>query len=103
MAKVAEPLGETTNNIAEYQGLIAGLELALNNEVKRLEVFMDSLLVVEQMRGNYKVKHAGLKPLHAKASGLASQLAEVSFEAIPRAENSEADRLANEAMDRSES
>ena len=92
-------LGVTTNNAAEYQGLIAGLELAMASGAKRLKVLMDSLLVVQQMRGVYKVKHQGLQPLHQKAKQLASAFERIEYHAVPRAENARADGLANEAID----
>ena len=93
-------LGEATNNVAEYRGLIAGLEAAVGQGAERLLVYMDSELVVRQMRGEYKVKHAGLKPLHAAAMKAASGLAGVTFRAVPREDNARADRLVNEKLDR---
>ena len=100
VAELSEGIGWATNNVAEYQGLIAGLKLALSQEVTRLEVFMDSLLVIEQMRGKYRVKHPGLKPLHVSARELASNFEQVRFHAVPRAENAHADLLMNEGVDR---
>jgi len=76
--------GIQTNNFAEYQGLILGLELALKNGITDLVVFMDSKLIVEQMSGNYKVKNAGLKPLFERAKNLAEKFAKISFQHIPR-------------------
>lgn len=92
--------GETTNNVAEYMGLIIGLEKALELEITDLTVFMDSNLIVEQMNGNWKVKNIGLKPLFEKAKALAEKIPEILFQHIPREKNKIADRLANEAMDR---
>jgi probable phosphoglycerate mutase len=92
-------LGIATNNVAEYQGLIAALEWAAGAGVASLHVRSDSLLVVKQMLGAWKVKHDGLKPLHTRARGLVRQIGSVTFEHVPREENTEADRLANEAMD----
>src|SRR5687768_2339062 len=83
IAELSEGIGWATNNVAEYQGLIAGLKLALSQEVSRLDVFMDSLLVIEQMKGKYRVKHPGLKPLHASAKELASKFERVRFHAVP--------------------
>ncbi|WP_300388613.1 histidine phosphatase family protein, partial [uncultured Nocardioides sp.] len=98
LAEAAVAIGEATNNVAEYAGLIAGLRLALDHAPgARIEVRMDSKLVVEQMKGAWKVKHPGLQPLHAEASDLAP--ADTTFTWIPRAENADADALANRAMD----
>ncbi len=91
--------GIQTNNFAEYQGLIIGLELALENEITDLVVFMDSKLIVEQMSGNYKVKNVGLKPLFEQAKNICENFAEISFKHIPREKNKVADMLANQAMD----
>ena len=92
-------LGVATNNVAEYHGLLAALEWATGAGVAALHVRSDSLLVVKQMLGAWKVKHDGLKPLHARARALVRQVGSVTFEHVPREENTEADRLANEAMD----
>ncbi|MBW3590431.1 MAG: reverse transcriptase-like protein [Actinobacteria bacterium] len=97
--EVARAIGWATNNVAEYEGLIEGLRTALRNGVERLAVFMDSTLVVQQMRGAFKVKNPGLKPLHATAEQLASQFHSIEFQAIPRERNKHADRLSNEGMD----
>ena len=94
-----KPLGVATNNVAEYSGLIAALEYAIAHRHRRVHVRSDSELLIKQMRGEYRVKHAGLRPLHQRARGLAGQLDRVTFEHIPRAKNAEADRLANLAMD----
>jgi ribonuclease H / adenosylcobalamin/alpha-ribazole phosphatase len=99
LAERAVVLGETTNNVAEYRGLIAGLQAARELGADEVDVRMDSKLVVEQMAGRWKVKHANLQPLAAEARGLVAQFGRVGFEWIPRAQNSHADRLANEAMD----
>ena len=100
LAEVSESLGTTTNNVAEYSGLIAGLRaagrLAPGAEV---EVRMDSKLVVEQMSGRWQVKHPGLKPLVVQAHAAARKLGKVSYTWVPRERNKHADRLANEAMD----
>lgn len=92
-------LGVTTNNVAEYQGLISGLEAAAEHGATEVEVRMDSKLVVEQMSGRWRVKHANLQPLAAEASRLVAGFALVRFTWVPRAQNAHADRLANEAMD----
>lgn len=92
-------LGTATNNVAEYTGLIIGLEKAHELGLPAVEVRMDSELVVRQMTGQYKVKNEGLIPLHRKASALASRFAWFSIVHVRREQNQEADRLANKAMD----
>jgi len=95
----SESIGTATNNVAEYRGLLAALEWARAHGQRDLHVRSDSLLLVQQMRGNYKVKNAGLQPLHARASLLAAEIGNVTFEHVGRAKNAHADRLANAAMD----
>jgi ribonuclease HI len=92
-------LGIATNNVAEYHGLIAALQWAVEHDVKSLTVRGDSQLVVEQMRGNYKVKHEGLKPLYLQARLLVMQIGDVRFEHVRREDNKDADRLSNIGMD----
>jgi ribonuclease HI len=94
-----DSIGIATNNVAEYRGLIAALEWAKTHGHKRVRVRSDSLLLVQQMLGAYKVKHPGLQPLHAKARLLANDIGRVTFEHVGRALNAHADRLANAAMD----
>ena len=92
-------IGVATNNVAEYRGLLAALEWARQHGHKQLHVRSDSLLLVQQMLGRFKVKHPGLQPLHAKARLLAHEIGRVTFEHVGRALNAHADRLANAAMD----
>ncbi|WP_316574000.1 bifunctional RNase H/acid phosphatase [Nocardia canadensis] len=99
LAERKEYVGVTTNNVAEYRGLIAGLAAAAELGARVVTVRMDSKLVVEQMSGRWKVKHPSMIPLAEQARGLAAGFDRVTFTWIPRAENSHADRLANEAMD----
>ncbi len=99
LAERAAYLGRATNNVAEYSGLIAGLEAARELGAERVVVRMDSKLVIEQMSGRWQVKHPDMKPLAAKASSLLKQFGSASLTWIPRAQNAVADRLANEAMD----
>ncbi|MCW1958059.1 MAG: bifunctional RNase H/acid phosphatase [Mycobacterium sp.] len=99
LAEHGQSIGITTNNVAEYRGLIAGLEQARRLGAEDVEVRMDSKLVVEQMAGRWKVKHPGLAELHQQARALASTFGFVRFSWIPREQNKHADRLANEAMD----
>jgi ribonuclease HI len=88
-----------TNNVAEYTALVRGLDLALRSGVRRLLVRMDSELVVRQVRGEYKVRHPGLKPLFARVGALVAGLERFHIEHVPRAENARADALANAALD----
>jgi probable phosphoglycerate mutase len=99
LAERAEALGVATNNVAEYSGLIAGLQAAADLGAVHVEVRMDSKLVVEQMCGRWQIKHPGLRPLAARAAALVRRFESVTFDWIPRARNAHADRLANEAMD----
>jgi probable phosphoglycerate mutase len=104
-ATVAEyhgAIGVATNNVAEYNGLLAALRWAKEHGENAVHIRSDSLLLVEQMRGRYKVKHPGLQPLHARATLLAHEIGRVSFEHVPRENNTDADRLSNLAMDESE-
>jgi probable phosphoglycerate mutase len=95
----SESIGIATNNVAEYRGLLAALEWAKRHGCRELHVRSDSLLLVQQMLGNYKVKHPGLQPLHARARALARDIGTVTFEHVGRSMNAHADRLANTAMD----
>lgn len=95
----SESIGVATNNVAEYRGLLAALDWARANGHKALHVRSDSLLLVQQMRGNYRVKNAGLQPLYARARVLAHDIGRVTYEHVRRESNAHADRLANDAMD----
>ncbi len=100
LAERYESLGATTNNVAEYRGLIAGLETAADLAPGAdVQVRMDSKLVVEQMSGRWQIKHPAMRPLASRASEAARRLGRVSYEWVPRAQNAHADRLANLAMD----
>jgi probable phosphoglycerate mutase len=91
-------LGSTTNNVAEYSGLIAGLEMARAiNPAATVDVRMDSKLVIEQMSGRWKIKHPGMKELAARAQSL--RPSRVTWTWVPRAQNSAADTLVNKALD----
>jgi ribonuclease HI len=100
IAALSEYLGHQTNNFAEYQGLIAALEYALKHGPKALKLVSDSELLVRQIKGIYKVKNATLQDLHARAKGLIAQFDWFSIGHAFREQNQEADRLANEAMDK---
>lgn len=95
-----EYLGSATNNVAEYQGLIAGLQAAAARGVQALEVNMDSELVVRQMTGQYKVKNEGLKPLNLAARHAAARIGEIRWVSVRREANARADQLVNETLDR---
>ena len=95
-------LGIATNNIAEYHGLLAALQWALDHDARRVQIRADSELLVKQMRGEYKVKNPGLQALCARARLLVAQLDDVRFEHVRRELNTEADRLSNVAMDEAE-
>lgn len=100
VARLSEYLGHQTNNFAEYQGLIAALEYALRHGPKALKLISDSELLVRQIKGIYKVKNATLQDLHGRARELIAQLEWFSIGHALREHNTEADRLANDAMDK---
>jgi ribonuclease HI len=95
-------LGIATNNVAEYNGLLAALQWAVKNNVNRLHIRADSELLVKQMRGEYRVKNPGLQALYVRARLLVAQLDDVKFEHVRREFNTEADRLSNLGMDEAE-
>ncbi len=100
LAERHEAIGTETNNVAEYRGLIAGLEAARELGATQVAVRMDSKLVVEQMSGRWQVKHPAMRPLQQRAAAVCRDFDTISFTWIPREQNKHADRLANEAMDR---
>ena len=93
------PLGEATNNVAEYRGLLLGLERARALGATEVEVVNDSELIARQVGGTYKVKHRGLEPLHAEAVRALQAFDRWSIRSVPRAQNARADALVNEALD----
>ncbi|MFZ0120163.1 MAG: bifunctional RNase H/acid phosphatase [Pseudonocardiaceae bacterium] len=99
LAETSGGLGTTTNNVAEYSGLIAGLRAAVKEGAQSVEARLDSKLVIEQMSGRWQIKQPHLRPLASEAAELARQLGDVKYTWVPRARNAHADRLANEAMD----
>jgi ribonuclease HI len=99
LARVSEAIGVATNNVAEYRALIAGLEAAAPFAARRIEVRADSKLVVEQVAGRWKVKQAHLEPLRSRACDLLRAYEEVDLRHVPREANTDADLLANAAMD----
>jgi probable phosphoglycerate mutase len=102
LAALSKCLGETTNNVAEYEGLLAALDYALRHHHLRLKVLSDSELLVRQIQGSYKVKSADLKPLHQRAREMIARLEAFSIEHVRREQNREADRLVNQALDATE-
>ena len=99
IAELMGSLPHATNNVAEYNGLLAALDWCAEHGATSVAIRSDSLLLVQQMRGVYKVKNDGLKPLYGRARLLAHKIGKVTFEHVPREQNKEADRLANLAMD----
>lgn len=99
LAELYDGIGVSTNNVAEYKGLIAALEWALAHGHRRLHIRSDSQLIVLQMIGKYRVKHEGLIPLYQKARRLAADIGHVTYEHVPREQNKDADRLSNLGMD----
>ena len=96
------PLGIATNNVAEYNGLLAALKWAVDNGQRDVHIRADSELLVKQMRGEYKIKNPGLQPLATRARLLMMELGKVTFEHVRRELNKEADRLSNLGMDEAE-
>ena len=99
LAAHGETIGVATNNVAEYRGLIAGLEKARELRVQEVEVVSDSELMVKQMRGEYRVKNEALRELSLRAGRLAREIGSVTYTAVRREHNELADRLVNEALD----
>jgi ribonuclease HI len=100
LAEAGQFLGVATNNVAEWTALLIGLEAAAERGIRRLAVRMDSELVVKQVRGEYKVKHESLQPLHRKALTLLRKFEHVEIEHVPRNLNKLADGLVNSVLDR---
>jgi len=99
IAELMRSLGHATNNVAEYTALIIGLEEALRRGIDELDIRMDSLLVVQQMKGVWKIKHPGLRPLALRAGELLARFPKRTIEHVPRELNSLADALVNRAID----
>jgi ribonuclease HI len=102
VAELARPLGHATNNMAEYSALILGLEEAKRRGATAIDVRMDSLLVVQQMRGLWRIKHPGLTPLALRAGALLASFPEREIRHVPREANAAADELSNRAIDEGE-
>lgn len=99
LEQLGEAIGETTNNVAEYRALLRGLERARALGASEVEVVGDSELVAKQVNGQYKVRHAGLKPLHAQALKALAGFERWRVRTVPRAQNAAADALVNAALD----
>lgn len=99
LGEFCEYLGETTNNVAEYRALLLGLKQALAANVTSIKILADSQLMVRQILGEYRVKNQALRPLFQEAMGLLKKFEGYTMTHIPREENREADRMANEAID----
>jgi ribonuclease HI len=99
LARLGRYLGRQTNNVAEYQGLLIGLRRAQEMGAREIEVRADSQLMIRQLKGEYAVRNAGLKPLHAEALRLLRSFGKYGLQHIPREENSLADEMSNRAID----
>jgi ribonuclease HI len=99
LARLGRYLGRQTNNVAEYQGLLLGLQHAQELGYRSVEVRADSQLLIRQLKGEYAVRHAGLKPLHAEALRLLRGFDKVDLKHVPREENGLADEMSNRAID----
>ncbi|HLW95769.1 MAG TPA: ribonuclease HI family protein [Solirubrobacteraceae bacterium] len=99
LASASRLLGVATNNVAEYRGLLLGLERALELGASEVEVVNDSELVAKQLTGAYKVKHPDMRPLHAEALQALGRFERWSIRSVPRLQNAQADALVNEALD----
>lgn len=96
--ELSEYIGRSTNNVAEYTALIRGLQEARNHGIDRIDIFLDSELLVKQIRGEYSVKSESLKPLFSRVSSILKTFRSYSIRHIPREENADADRLARRAI-----
>ncbi len=99
IARLGKYLGTQTNNVAEYEGLLLGLQKALDLGAREVRVFADSLLVISQLRGEWKIKHPGLKPLYERARVLLAKFDRTTLQHVPREQNSAADEMSNRAID----
>lgn len=99
VSEIAEYVGETTNNVAEYRALLAGVKKLVELGAAEVEILADSELMVRQLNGRYRVKHPNLKPLFQEAISLLKKIPRYSIKHVRREENTEADRLANQAID----
>jgi ribonuclease HI len=99
LARLGRFLGRQTNNVAEYEGLLLGLKRAIEIGAREVDVRADSLLMIQQLKGEYRVKNEGLKPLFAEAQQLLKKFERVTLQHVPRADNALADEMSNRAID----
>ncbi|MGI6485049.1 MAG: ribonuclease HI family protein [Thermoanaerobacterales bacterium] len=97
--EISDYIGQTTNNIAEYTALLTALEQAVEINIKQIDIFSDSELMVKQINGEYKVKNEGLKPLYKRVCKLLEEFDEYEIRHVSREENKRADKLANLGID----
>ncbi|HVM33221.1 MAG TPA: ribonuclease HI family protein [bacterium] len=97
--EIAEYIGEVTNNVAEYQALIAALDYCVKHKLSPVEILADSQLLIKQLAGEYRVKHENIIPLYRKVQGLLSHLEVAGYKHVYREDNKHADRLANRGID----
>ena len=100
VGRISRSIGVSTNNQAEYRAIIAALEKVTSAGIKQVEVKSDSELVVEQVNGRYKIKNTSLRPLYQQVVRLTGKLESFAITSVPREQNTEADTLANKALDR---
>jgi len=100
---ISEPIGDATNNVAEYRAVLRGLETAVEHNAERVKVCLDSELIVRQLNGLYRVKNRGLIPLYRRVRDILGKFESYSVIHIPRSENSEADSLAKKAVQKNRS
>jgi ribonuclease HI len=97
--EIAEFIGETTNNVAEYEALLAALDYCVKKKISPIEILADSQLLIKQLAGEYKVKHENIKPLYQKAQGYLARLQVIGYKHVLREFNKAADKLANQGID----
>ena len=97
--EIAKYIGTTTNNVAEYEALLAALDYCVRKKLSPVEILADSQLMIRQLTGHYKVKHPNIIPLYQKAKEYLAHLDVTGFKHVPREENKHADRLSNQGID----
>ena len=97
--EIAKYIGETTNNVAEYEALLAALDYCVKKKISPVEILADSQLLIKQLSGEYRVKHENIKPLYQKAQGYLTHLQVTGYKHVPRELNKAADKLANRGID----
>lgn len=97
--EIAKYIGQVTNNVAEYEALLAALDYCVKHKCSPVEILADSQLLIKQLAGEYRVKHENIKPLYQKAQSLLSHLKVTGYKHVPREQNKHADKLANKGID----